>query len=119
MYQRNVFLFALFCFGRLFAQSGSLPPEVLAYPETILYNGQILTANDDFAVAQAMAIRGNLVVLGSNYMKVPENQIAELPIDLTIVDGKIVYDREKEEEIRSDYWDRTMRGMMAGQSEDR
>ena len=36
---------------------------------------------------------GDLVVLGGDYLTVPEDQIEELTIDLTIVGGKIVYDR--------------------------
>ena len=48
----------------------------------------------------------DLVVLGGDYMSVPEDQIAELSIDLTVVDGRIVYDREKEGEVHLDYWDR-------------
>ena len=48
----------------------------------------------------------DLVVLGGDYLKVPEDQIAELSIDLTIVDGTIVYDREKEGEVYLEYWDR-------------
>ena len=46
----------------------------------------------------------DLVVLGDDYMTVPEAQISEIPVDLTIVGGRVVYDREKEGEIRSDYW---------------
>ena len=36
----------------------------------------------------------DLVVLGGDYMTVPEDKIDELPVDFTIVGGKIVYDRD-------------------------
>lgn len=41
------------------AQSAALPPEVLHYADTVLYNGQVLTADADadFTVAQAVAVR--------------------------------------------------------------
>ena len=52
----------------------------------------------------------DLVVLGGDYMTVPEDQIAELPIDLTVVDGKVVYDRSKDGIIRLDFWDGTGEG---------
>ncbi|MCZ6484508.1 MAG: amidohydrolase family protein [Acidobacteria bacterium] len=39
---------------------------------------------------------GDLVVLGGNYLTVPADQIAEIPIDFTIVGGKIVYDRGRD-----------------------
>ncbi|MBI4455045.1 MAG: amidohydrolase family protein [Acidobacteria bacterium] len=47
----------------------------------------------------------DLVVIGGDYMTVPEDQIAELPIDLTIVGGKEVYNRSKEGLIRLPRWD--------------
>jgi hypothetical protein len=43
-------------------------------------------------------------------MTVPEDQIAELSIDLTVVDGKVVYDRSKDGIIRLDFWDGTGEG---------
>ena len=47
----------------------------------------------------------DLVVLGGDYMTVPADQIAELPIELTVVDGKVVYDRGKDGIIRLEFWD--------------
>ncbi|MBF8305464.1 MAG: Amidohydro 3 protein, partial [Acidobacteria bacterium] len=37
--------------------------------------------------------KGDLVVLGADYLTVPEDQIERIPIEMTIVDGKIVYER--------------------------
>ena len=39
---------------------------------------------------------GDLVVLGGDYLTVPADQLAEIPIDFTIVGGKIVYDRARD-----------------------
>ncbi len=44
---------------------------------------------------------GDLVVLGGDYLEVPADKIGELPIDLTIVGGKIVYDRARDGFITS------------------
>ncbi len=40
------------------AQQANLPPEVINYADTVLYNGKILTADDAFSVVEAVAIRG-------------------------------------------------------------
>ena len=53
------------------------------------------------------------VVLGGDYMSVPADQLAKLPIDLTIVGGKIVYERARDGEITSPLWDR--RGSCSGE----
>ena len=43
--------------SHLRAQQPNLPPEVIAYADTILYNGKILTADDAFTIVEAVAIR--------------------------------------------------------------
>ncbi len=44
----------------------SLPPEVVAYADWVLYNGKVLTADDRFTVAQAVAIRdGKFLAVGT------------------------------------------------------
>ncbi|MDA2935389.1 amidohydrolase family protein [Acidobacteria bacterium AH-259-D05] len=49
------------------AQQTSIPPEVLAYPNMIAYNGQVLTVDDAFSTAQAFAVRdGKFLVVGTN-----------------------------------------------------
>jgi len=47
----------------------------------------------------------DLVVLGGDYMTVPEDQISDLSIDLTVVDGKVVYDRDRDGVITLPFWD--------------
>ena len=41
----------------------------------------------------------DLVVLADDYLTVPADQISRIPIDFTIVGGKIVYDRERDGQI--------------------
>jgi len=43
------------------------PPEILAYPNLILFGGKILTVDDNFSTAQALAIRdGRILAVGDN-----------------------------------------------------
>ena len=44
----------------------SLPPEVVAYADMVLYNGKVITADDSFTVAEAAAIRdGKFLAVGA------------------------------------------------------
>lgn len=40
----------------------NLPPEVLAYPEIVLFNGKVLIVDEDFSTAEALAIRGETIL---------------------------------------------------------
>jgi len=47
-------------------QREDLPPEVIAYPDMVLYNGTVLSADEKFTTAEAVAVRdGKVLVLGS------------------------------------------------------
>ena len=68
-----LFLFVLTLSPVGFAQTATavsledLPPEVLAYPETILFGGKILTVDNRFSTAEALAIRGErILAVGDN-----------------------------------------------------
>ncbi len=51
----------------LLAQERQIPPEVLHYADLVLHNGKILTADDAFTIAQAIAVRdGNVLAVGTN-----------------------------------------------------
>ena len=51
--------------GSLWAQN--LPPEIITYADMVLYNGKIVTANENFEVAQAVAIRdGRFLAVGDD-----------------------------------------------------
>ena len=43
------------------ANAQNIPPEVLAYPEVIFYNGNVTTVDEKFSIKQAIAIRGNKI----------------------------------------------------------
>jgi hypothetical protein len=65
-----------------------LPSEVLAYPETILFNGQVLTVDDEFSIAEAVAIRdGRFLAVGQDARILKMTGRETRTIDL---DGKTV-----------------------------
>ena len=52
---------------RLLAQQAAPPPELLAYPTLILFNGKVLTVDEQFTVAEAVAVRdGRILSVGTN-----------------------------------------------------
>ena len=54
------------------AQQATLPPEVVAYADTVLYNGKILTADEQFSIAEAVAIRdGKFLAVGTSARILP------------------------------------------------
>ena len=52
----------------LFSQSAeNLPQEIIAYADMVLYNGQVLTADQEFTIAEAVAVRdGKFLALGNS-----------------------------------------------------
>ncbi len=43
------------------------PPEILHYADTIFYNGKVLTVDENFTVAEAVAVRdGKILAVGTN-----------------------------------------------------
>ena len=49
------------------ARAQSPPPEVLAWADTVLYNGQVLTVDDAFTIGEAVAIRdAKFLAVGDN-----------------------------------------------------
>ncbi|MBI4444436.1 MAG: amidohydrolase family protein [Acidobacteria bacterium] len=70
--QRKFFFWGLLAFTVL-PVSGQgvsiedVPPEVLAYPDLILFEGKILTVDANFSTAEALAIRdGKILAIGNN-----------------------------------------------------
>ena len=66
----------------------NLPPQIIHYPDLVILNGKILTADDQFTIAEALAIRdGKFLAVGNNalirQMVGPETQIID-------VEGKTV-----------------------------
>lgn len=49
------------------AQEASLPPEVIRYADMVLYNGKVLTVDDNFTIGEAVAIRdGKFLAVGTS-----------------------------------------------------
>jgi hypothetical protein len=47
--------------------ASQLPQELIVYPELVLTNGKVLTADEKFTIAEALAIRdGKILAIGSN-----------------------------------------------------
>ena len=72
-------------------QSGSIPPEVLAYPQMIVHNAKLVTMDDHSfglntpvgTIAQAMAVRdGEILAVGSNdeilRLKGPQTELIDV-----------------------------------------
>ena len=50
---------------RVEAQNNNIPPELVKYPELVLINGQVITVDKAFTVAQAVAVRdGKILAVG-------------------------------------------------------
>jgi len=75
------------------AQQQSFPPEVLAWADTVLYNGQILTVDDSFTITEGVAIRDEkFLAVGTNQqiraMAGPKTRLIDLK-GKTVVPGFI------------------------------
>ena len=103
MTRRKPTLFLLLLFGVLsapgYSQTGQavasldLPPEVLAYPELVLFNGKILNVDEEFSTAEALAIRGRRILSVGDDAKIlkmagPQTQRIDLE-GKTVVPGLI------------------------------
>ncbi|HWP56845.1 MAG TPA: amidohydrolase family protein [Candidatus Acidoferrales bacterium] len=77
--------------GALGAQS--LPPEVISYADTVLYNGKILTVDSQFTIVQALAVRdGKILKTGADREILPLAGPRTKRIDLqgkTVIPGLI------------------------------
>ncbi len=61
-----IFSVTLLNFQASLAQQ-ALPPEVLAYADMVLYNGKVLSADDQFSIFQAIAVReGKILAVGDS-----------------------------------------------------
>ena len=65
------------------AQQASVPPEVLAYPNMIAYNGKVLTVDEGFSTVEAFAVRdGKFLAVGTNEriraMEGPQTRMIDL-----------------------------------------
>lgn len=61
----------------------NLPAEIVAYPDLIFHNGKVLTADDSFTIAEAVAVRdAKILAVGENArivaMKGPRTRVVDL-----------------------------------------
>ena len=80
------------------AASAQTPPELLAYPNLVLYNGKILTVDARFSVAEAVALRdGRVLAIGTTEdvkrLIGPDTQAIDL-LGKTVVPGFIDSDAD-------------------------
>src|SRR3990172_8125095 len=56
----------LFAMNRPVRGQQDAPPEILAYADMVVYNGKVLTADEKFTTAEAIAIRdGKFLAIGT------------------------------------------------------
>ena len=82
MFRRLQIALALVAFS-LSARAQNIPAELLSYPQAIFHNGNILTVNEKFDRAQAVAVRdGKFLAVGTNEevlrLKGPETKVYDL-----------------------------------------
>ena len=68
-YVRLVVVLAIFSWARIAIaqQPADLPPEVVAYADTVFYNGKVYTADEQSTVAEAVAVRdGKFLAIGTS-----------------------------------------------------
>ena len=62
----------LIAFTTGYGAAQELPPEVIRYADTVLYNGKVLTVDSQLSVAQAVAVRdGKILKVGSDRAILP------------------------------------------------
>ena len=53
--------------SRAQAQQADIPPEVMAWADTVFYNGKIITADEKFSTVEAVAVRdGKILAVGTS-----------------------------------------------------
>ncbi len=123
---------ALVCSGVLSSMIGSassareLPPEVLHYADTVLFNGHVLTADADrdFTVAEAVAIRdGRFLSVGKNDVVLAYAGPGTRRIDLrgrSVTPGFIYSDGDNAvpggDLVKDSQWGGTMQQQIGGRS---
>jgi len=79
---------------------GPVPPELIHYPDLIVHNGKILTVDENFRTAEAVAIRdGVFLAVGTNQGILPLRGPATRTIDLqgkTVIPGFVASDADND-----------------------
>ncbi len=82
------------------AMAQTVPPELLAYPQTILRNGKFLTVDEEFSTAEAVAIRdGHFLAVGTEAevmrLRGPETQVIDVG-GKTVIPGFVGTDADND-----------------------
>ncbi|MBF8305465.1 MAG: amidohydrolase, partial [Acidobacteria bacterium] len=79
---------------------GPVPPELIHYPDLILHNGKILTVDENFRTAEAVAVReGVFLAIGTNQEILALRGPATRTIDLqgkTVIPGFVASDADND-----------------------
>jgi predicted amidohydrolase YtcJ len=104
------------------AQAQQLPPEVVSYADIVLFNGRILTTNEAFDVAEAVAIRdGKFLAVGANDRILAMAGPKTLRKDLggrTVIPGFIGTDADNDFAAGNLYKETLIRGKIYGTLDD-
>lgn len=115
---------ALLAGGILPAVTVAQPQLVLNYADTVLYNGKIITADDDFSMAEAIAIRdGKFLAVGKTADIMPLAGPETRKIDLkgkSVTPGFIYSDGDNAvpggDLVKESQWNGTIQGRVGGES---
>ncbi len=80
--------------GRVWGDDQKLTRQEALWTKTLWSAGYI--GEQDQLGSLEVGKLGDFVVLGEDYLRVPENEISQIPVLLTVVGGKVVYDRERD-----------------------
>ena len=97
-YLIHVVIGAVCCAGAL--GRAQVPAELISYPQAILYNGKILTVDNNFSTAEAVAIRdGKFLAVGASAdvlkLRGPETNVVDLR-GRTVIPGLVQTDADND-----------------------
>src|SRR3990172_1252965 len=99
--KRMIVLAALLCLGLggAFAQT-NIPPELIRYPDLILHNAKVLTVDENFRIAEAVAVRdGVFLAVGTNAevlrLRGPATRVLDLQ-GKTVIPGFVATDADND-----------------------
>lgn len=108
----------LFALGAISAPAQQLPPEIIRYADMVLYNGKVITANDNFEIAEAVAIRdGRFLAVGDSRRILAMAGPNTVRLDLagrTVVPGFVCTDADNDFAGGNLYKDTLIKGRLLG-----
>ncbi len=82
------------CDGRAWGAHEALSRQEALWARTLWSAGYI--GEEDKLGSLEVGKLGDFVVLGEDYLRVPENEISQIPVLMTFVGGKMVYGRQRD-----------------------